>query len=952
MHRKLFHAVAVLFFAATTNAQIKWPAITQTTRPWTRWWWEGSAVDTIDLTWNLEKYQEAGLGGVEITPIYGVYGYENRFIRFLSPEWMQMLVHTLTESKRLGLGVDLANATGWPFGGPWITDADASKTIYYKTYTLHSGEQLNDVIAFNQEALVRTANNKPAAIDTIANPVYANKNLQSLALDQIQYPGRLPLRLLMAYSDVANVLDLTGKVDANGKLNWTAPATGSTWTLYALFEGLHGKMVERAAPGGEGYAIDHFSAKAARTYFKRFDEAFKGYDISYLRGFFNDSYEVDDARGQANWTPAFFSEFSKRKGYDLKQQLPALFGKDNADKNSRVIYDYRSVIDELILDDFTKEWKQWGASRNKIVRNQSHGSPANTLDLYSVVDIPETEGNDILRFKFATSAANVTGKKLVSSESATWLNEHFLSSWSDVKKAIDLYFLGGVNHIFYHGTAYSPKDAPWPGWLFYAAVHFQPVNPQWKDFHVLNEYITRVQSFLQNSKPDNDILLYYPIADRYSEPGNALLQHFDGMERNFEKTDFEQVSKWMVENGYSFDFFSDRQLQSFTNEYSNIIAGANKYRAILLPGNRFIPEASMNKLVQLAKNGAAILIYKDLPSDVPGFSHLEEGRKELNALVNQLQFSRTDTASEVTDQSVFQAMTGKGNFFRSKDLEVLLIEAYARKEECPARKLSVIRKKNNDGTLYFVNNRTPHRFAGWVTLQAKAATAAIFNPMTGKKGLAKMRQPRNGTEILLAIDSYESLIIQLYNKKQSGAGSYPGYKQAGNPLALNDNWSIEFLTGGPVIPSKITKVKPGSWTDLEGEAVKNFSGTARYSVLFDKPKGAAPTWILDLGTVHETAEIILNGKKITSLIGPAFQCVIPASAFKQKNKLEIIVANLMANRIAYMDRNNIPWKIFYNTNMPARRRENVKNGLFDASAWKPLPSGLSGPVTLTPVRIE
>jgi len=32
------------------------------------------------------------------------------------------------------------------------------------------------------------------------------------------------------------------------------------------------------------------------------------------------------------------------------------------------------------------------------LRNQSHGSPANTLDLYSVVDIPETEGTDILRF--------------------------------------------------------------------------------------------------------------------------------------------------------------------------------------------------------------------------------------------------------------------------------------------------------------------------------------------------------------------------------------------------------------------------------------------------------------------------------------------------------------------------------------------------------------------------
>ena len=57
----------------------------------------------------------------------------------------------------------------------------------------------------------------------------------------------------------------------------------------------------------------------------------------------------------------------------------------------------------------------------------------------------------------------------------------------------------------------------------------------------------------------------------------------------------------------------------------------------------------------------------------------------------------------------------------------------------------------------------------------------------------------------------------------------------------------------------------------------------------------------------------------------------------------------MANRIIYMDKNNIPWKKFYNTNMPARRRENAKNGIFDASGWEPLPSGLAGPVTITPV---
>src|SRR5690606_6702787 len=81
-------------------------------------------------------------------------------------------------------------------------------------------------------------------------------------------------------------------------------------------------------------------------------------------------------------------------------------------------------------------------------------------------------------------------------------------------------------HVFYHGTAYSPQDAPWPGWLFYAAVHFTPSNSLWGDFKVLNDYVARSQSFLQAGKPANDILLYFNIADYWSEPGGNMLKHF------------------------------------------------------------------------------------------------------------------------------------------------------------------------------------------------------------------------------------------------------------------------------------------------------------------------------------------------------------------------------------------------------------------------------------------
>ncbi len=939
MFKKTILAIAFASLIATGHTQIKWPPITQQTKPWARWWWQGSAVNKKDLAANMHDYKGAGLGGLEITPIYGVKGYEKQFIDFLSPQWMQMFDYTLLEAKRIGLGIDLANGTGWPFGGPTITDKYASKTIVYKIYALKSGEELKEPVIYKQEGLVRTANTETVKVEDVNPVIAANKNLQSLALDQIKFPGELPLQLLMGYNDKGNIINVTDKVDSAGKLNWKAPE--GKWTLYALFQGLHGKMVERAAPGGEGYAIDHFSAEALKHYFKRFDDAFKGHDISYIRALFNDSYEVDDASGQSNWTPNLLSEFKKRRGYDLKNHLPALFQRADEETNSRVLYDYRTTIGELILEEFTQEWKKWGTAKGAIIRNQSHGSPANLLDLYAAIDIPETEGDDIMRYKFATSAAHVTGKKLASSESATWLNEHFMSSWGDVKKILDLFLLGGVNHIFYHGINYSPKNEAWPGWLFYAAVHFQQTNPQWKDFYALNAYVARAQSFLQMGKPDNDILVYYPLADRYSEPEKELLQHFDGMGKEFKGTDFEKTAEWMQEHGYSFDFFSDKQLQNITFAGNGLISGGNNFQTILLPANKYIPLLSFQKLIELAKSGAQILIYKSLPTDVPGFEKLKERKAIFQNLLSQLQFSE--------NEGVKKATIGKGSFLVAEDMSALLKAGGVRMETLNEKGLQFIRRKNVNGSTYFLVNRTKKEVDEWITINAKAASVVMFDPMFAKSGLANWRAKQDGTmEVMVQLSPFESAIIQLFNAKKSGK-NFPYIQRKGKTTNIEGNWTITFIEGGPSLPAKVTTSHLGSWTEQDGDAYKNFSGTAKYTVSFQKSEENAALWLLDLGKVNETAEVYLNGKKVATLIGPSYKIVIPATELEQTNTLEIIVSNLMANRIAYMDRNNIPWKKFYNINVSARKRENLKNGIFDASTWKPLPSGLSGPVTLTAV---
>jgi hypothetical protein len=939
---KIAVVFALLAGTQTASAQVGWPATTEQTKPWARWWWEGSAVNKKDLTWNMESYHKAGLGGLEITPIYGVKGHENEFIQYLSPQWVDMLKYTLTEAKRLNMGIDLANATGWPFGGPWVSNEDASKELFWKNYDVKGGEKLSETVVFVQQPLVRADGQAPKITDLV-EPISSNKNLQLMALDQVRFEKRIPLTVLMAYDGKGQALNLTNKVDAAGNLNWTAPA--GDWKLYALFQGWHGKMVERAAPGGEGYVIDHFSKPALGHYLARFDEAFKGQDLSGIRAYFNDSYEVDDARGQSNFTPLFFDEFIKRRGYDLRNHLPALFGDDNKENNSRILCDYRETISDLLLDDFTKPWHDWAKTKGALIRNQSHGSPSNILDLYAAIDIPETEGDDVLRFKFATSAAHVMGKPLASSESATWLNDHFLSSLGDVKQAIDKYFVGGVNHVFYHGISYSPQNAQWPGWLFYAAVHFNQTNPFWNDFSTLNQYITNCQSFLQQGKPDNDILVYYPLFDSFSEPGDkGLLKHYDAMKPDFKGTGFESSAEEMLKKGYAFDFISDKQIMSLQSSGSQILTGGLNYKTILLPDNKYIPLQTFNKMVDLAKAGAIIVVYKNLPSGVPGYSGLQEREKAFKTLLAGLNFTTENNGVKI-------AKVGKGRFLMADDMASLLDAAGISREQMTDKGLQFVRRTYKNGNSYFITNEGDNEVNGWVNLSAKATSVVVFDPMTKNYGLAKSRKLASGkTEVYLQLSPGQSCILQTLPVKTQIA-AYTYYQAAGNRVPVNGTWTLSFTEGGPTLPQPIKTGELKSWTELGGDDLKAFSGTGSYTISFKKPGQNAAVWKLDLGKVSESAEVYLNGKKLATLIGQQYVVTIPSAQLRMVNQLQIRVANLMVNRIIDMDKKHMPYRIFYNTNFQSHSPGSKgPDGLFTAINWQPKPSGLIGPVTLEPVK--
>ena len=373
------------------GAEAGWPdELSSVNRPWTRWWWMGNAVDKRSLTESLEEFQRKGLGGVEISPIYGVKGYEENNIIFLSPEWVQMLDHTVSEAKRLGMGVDLIAGTGWPYGGPRVTVEEAASRLTIKKFMVAG----------------------PGKTALSIGPEDSETNI-----------GRLVY--LLGTGPAEERLDLTGIVDSSGLLEWVPPE--GEWLLYAAFSGKTGQKVKRAAPGGEGLVVDHFSKSAVIAYQSWFNEAL-GPDNRGLRSLFNDSYEAYGT----NWTPGFFYHFQRQKNYDLRLYLKELSGDGDEQLISRVLCDYREVLSGLLLENFTEQMTSWAGSRNSLFRNQAHGSPGNILDLYGAADIPECEtfgasvfdipgsapepglfipaDQDQFILRFAASAAHTLGK--------------------------------------------------------------------------------------------------------------------------------------------------------------------------------------------------------------------------------------------------------------------------------------------------------------------------------------------------------------------------------------------------------------------------------------------------------------------------------------------------------------------------------------------------------------
>ena len=845
--------LTLLFLTASVFAFAQyWPTPAPEAKAGARWWWLGSAVDKENLRWNMQQYADKGIGALEITPLYGVQGNDANNIPFLSSQWMEMLKFVEQEGQRDGIQIDMNCGTGWPFGGPLVPLEEAAC--------------------------------KMVIVDTLVDVKVAD-NINLPAPEKERQYAKLVVQRAYPVTDP------------------------SKRRVIALYQSRTRQKVKRAAPGGEGYVIDHFDSTAVAHYLQRFEKAFAETQTPYPHTFFNDSYEVYNA----DWTPTLLDEFAARRGYRLEDCLPQFI-----DGDPQVVSDYRETLGDLLLKNFTEQWVAWCHSHGVTVRNQAHGSPANLIDVYAAVDIPEIEGfglsefgikglrtdpgytrknySDLTMLKYAPSAAHITGKKITSSETFTWLTEHFRTSLSQMKPDLDLMFCAGVNHIFFHGICYSPKDDPWPGWKFYASIDMSPTNTIWRDAGYFLKYIERCQSFLQLGQPDNDFLVYLPVRDMWRQDTQKKLMQFDIHAMDQKAPEFIRSILTIDSLGFDCDYISDEYLLTTTYDGKMLRTAAGvEYKAVVIPGDYIMPDNVKKHLNDLAAKGAKIIW---------GISEIDLKRA---AKPEQLK---------------------------------------------TVARLNIIRRSNPEGYHYFIANLTPNDVDQYLPLAVDFAFAIWFDPMTGKM-FADIGE--NG-KIRVRLRSGESMILQTFNEKGTSLESMLYVLGSPNPtiplappIEINKGWTLSFIESAPQVDSQYAIDTLRTWEGLD-DTTAHLMGTGVYECDFKlsrkNVKFKNNDWVIDLGDVRESARVYINDVKIGCAWAVPYTLVFPGNLLKKgKNHIRIEVTNLPANRIAQMDREGVKWRKMNEINVVDI---NYKNTTYDG--WAPVPSGLNSKVTIAPIK--
>ncbi len=820
-------------------------------RPMVRWWWFGCALSKRELARELDEMHRAGIGGVEIQPVYPLAidepqkGIVN--CAYLSDEWLEHLKFIVDRAKQYDMIVDVTFGSGWPFGGPWIDKQHSAGCIKVRVKDFDSDEPKP------QRYRVELSRNDDEEL--LAAHLYRRQQ------------GRLA---------AGKSRDLSGSFDADGRGRFELPP--GKWRVLAFVRTHTGMQVKRPAVGAEGLVLDHFSreafAKHAEHVAWRLRRAIGDEYGKTVRAMFCDSYEVY----RSNWTRALLDEFEQRRGYNLRPHLAHLFYRID-ERTPLIRYDYARTRSELSLEEFFQPFAQWCRKHGVRSRVQAHGGPADILAAYASADIPEgesfgeadTPAVDVQHRRIASSAAHNYGKRICSNESFTWLRKpRFCVTLEQMKVAADSIFLDGLNHIVGHGFSYSPPEADKPGWAFYASTLINHNNTWWPYFRHLADYITRCSYVFQTGEYSADVAVYLPTHDAWSETKADVFNLGRLLHERLDRDVLLQINR----RGWSFDFVNDAVLRD---------AGRmQRFSVLVLPNSGRMPVESARSVVYFLNHGSKVVAFKRWPAEAPGLIDHEKRSAHVRELFEAVR--QRGTQCSRLAQSGAELLAAIGSWLRP-DCRI----------ESEQENIGFIHYRSGDRDVYFVANLSPEAIKAWIRLRSTGRAVSFWDPMTGHRHAASgFSFSDGGASGSLKLDPFESKMIVLSQSTGEGMGVARKLGRVVHNQELGGPWQLVEADSGRAL-KRMASLR--FWTAFR--ELRGYSGMLGYRTVFEwsqTSEAAGRAIVIEFEDVREVVEVHINGQHVKDLWIRPFRCEVTEAVQPGRNELDLRVSNLLINR--------------------------------------------------------
>jgi hypothetical protein len=858
-------------------------------RPMMRWWWFGAAVAHDELEKELNTMKNAGIGGVEIQPVYPLMlddpakGINN--LPYLSPGFLDAVTFANQTARALGLRVDITLGSGWPYGGPHTPLALAAGCL----------------------RVVEVA--VPQGVTSIPYPTLATGETlisASLATGQPKH------------WDAATALQLvtTGRESSPATVQFPAASRPRT---ALFFIASHTKQaVKRPAVGADGFVLDHFSRAAIEEHLN--DVAtplLKAFGNQPPYAVFSDSLEVYGS----DWTTNLPAEFEKRRGYNLVPHMPELVA-GGTPQAAAVRHDWAQTLSDLIRENYLTPINQFALDHNTKFRSQIYGEPAVTLADESIPSLPEGEGPQWRAFSYtrwASSASHLYHRNITSAETFTWLHSPaFRATPLDMKVEADRMFLLGVNQIVGHGWPYSPPAAEEPGFSLYAAAVFNDHNPWFPVMPDITRYLQRISWLLRQGEPANDVAILLPEDDVQAafSPGHASVT--DDMKRHITL----ELMSAILDAGYNVDY----------TDAATIDKVGIPYPILILPPTDRIPLLTYGKIRKYASSKGKLIAIGKLPSFAPGLMEQDESSK-VDALSKQL----------------FHRPGHKGVHVASlRELPDALRQALspdiATAEEMVG--IGFLHRKLPSSDIYFVANCSNKPVQGTVRFRSPRPVTESWDPdNTAITTIA--RNPEGGIPLSLA--PYESRVFVLKLSSDSPPTDAATQTKR-HSVELSTGWQIRFGNDSQPLAqlSSWTELPGRQFYSGEATYIHSFDlGANPGRTLIDfgegaptidlRPQNATGIHALLDPPIREAAIIYVNGKLAGSLWHPPYRLDVTAFTRPGENSLEVSVDNTAINELAGQPvRDYSALSAKYGKRFDPQDMDNLKS----------IPSGLIGTVHL------